>query len=328
MSEIDASVRPHARGTRLKLLLAFMAIYLVWGSTFFAIRVAIAGMPPFLMCGVRLLLAGVMMLVWAWRSGSAWPRGVEWRNAALVGLMLPAAGNGLVTLAESHVPSGLVALLMGSIPMWMALMAAVGPERSALRPRVSFGLVLGVAGIALLVGPGAIPGATPSAWGWSALPVLGAMSWAYGSLWSRRVPMPASPLASTAVGLTAGGVLLIAIGMGVGEPARVTAAAFQPAPVAALLYLAVFGSVVGFTAYLWLLQRVSPTLVSTYAFVNPVVAMLLGFAFAGEPFGARTLVAALLVLIAVALIVTAPAPTVRPSAQFQPRGPLPGLTKS
>lgn len=295
------------RGHALRVTLAFFCIYMVWGSTFLVIRIALEHLPPLFLCGVRLLLAGVVLAALAWRARARWPRGVEWRNAALVGLLLPAIGNGSVTIAETHVPSGLVALLVGSIPMWMAVFAAFGPHRTPLRPRVIAGLVTGLAGIALLVGPGHLAGARGGAW-WTLVPMVGAVSWAWGSLWSRRVAMPASPLTSTAVGLNVGGVVMLAASAASGEWARLGPAAFAPAPLAALVYLALFGSVVGFTAYLWLLRNVPPARVSTYAFVNPVVAMALGALLAGEPFGGRVAIAAALVIVAVALIVTAPAP--------------------
>lgn len=295
------------RGQALKVAIAFLCIYLVWGSTFYAIRVGLEHLPPLFLCGIRLLAAGVMLAVAAWRMRAPWPRGIEWRNAALVGLLLPAIGNGSVTLGETHVPSGLVALLIASIPMWTALFAASGPDRTPLKPRVVAGLVVGLAGIALLVGPGQMQGARGSMW-WSLIPVLGAMSWAWGTLWSRRVKMPASPLASNAVGMGAGGAVLLAASLAGGEWSRLTPASFGLVPMAAVAFLAVFGSVVGFTAYLWLLRHVPPTRVSTYAFVNPVVAITLGALLAGEPFGGAVALAAGLVVVAVALIVTAPSP--------------------
>lgn len=289
-----------------RLLLAFACIYLLWGGTFLAIRIALETIPPLLLCGARLLIAGAMLLAWAKLTGTPWPRGAEWRNAALVGLLLPAAGNGLVTLAETHVPSGVVALLMSTIPLWMALLASYGAQPAPPGKQALAGLVLGFAGVALLIGPGLLPNAahefSPL---WAVLPMIGAASWAYGSLWSRRVPMPRSPLLATAVGMTVGGVVLLAMSAGAGEfthfePARVTMGA-----IVSMVFLVVFGSVVAFSAYLYLLARVRPQIVATYAFVNPVVAMALGWAFAGEHLSPRTLAAAAIVIVAVALITTA-----------------------
>ena len=296
-----------ARRRFLRVALAFLCVYLVWGSTFLVIRVALRDLPPLFLCAVRLLIGGALLAGIAWRTRLPWPRGVEWRNAAVVGLLLPAIGNGSVTLAETHVPSGLVAMLVATIPMWMAWLGTLGPDGVPLTARVITGLLVGFAGIALLVGPGHLGGARDGVV-WALLPILGSLSWGWGSLWSRRAQLPASPLVSTAVGLTAGGaVLLAASGVG-GEWTRLGPGALHARPVAAVLYLAVFGSVVGFTAYLWLLRHVTPSRVSTYAFVNPVVAMALGVMVGGEPFDARVAIASGFVIVAVALIVTAPAP--------------------
>jgi len=294
------------RGILAKVLVAFAAIYLIWGSTFLGIRIAIESLPPMLMAAARLLAAGLLLVAWARVTGAAWPRGVELRNAALVGILLPAIGNGAVTLGTTHVPSGLVALMVATIPLWMALFASFG--EGAVRPsgRGLAGLVLGFAGIALLLGPALADAAHadfPAAW--ALIPIVGALSWSWGSLWSRRVRMPASPLATTGVGMLVGGVFLLLVSAGAGEFARFDPARVTWASAGALAYLAVFGSVIGFSAYLYLLRTVPPGTVATYAFVNPVVAMALGWVFAHEKLAPRTLGAAALVVAAVALITTA-----------------------
>ncbi|MEO5989856.1 MAG: EamA family transporter [Candidatus Eisenbacteria bacterium] len=297
---------PAKRAVMGRVVLGFACIYLVWGGTFLAIRVALETIPPLLLCGARLLVAGVMLLAWAKLAGTPWPRGAQWRNAAVVGLLLPAAGNGLVTLGETHVPSGIVALLMSTIPLWMALLASFGPQASPPGKQALAGLVMGFAGVALLIGPGLLPNAThefsPL---WAILPMIGALSWAYGSLWSRRVPMPRSPLSATAVGMTVGGVALLVMSVAAGEFAHFEPARVTPGAIVAMVFLIVFGSVIAFSAYLYLLGRVRPEIVATYAFVNPVVAMALGWAFAGEHLSTRTLAAAAIVIVAVALITTA-----------------------
>lgn len=294
--------------TRLVRLAAFATIWFVWGSTFLVIRYAIAGIPPLLMCGLRLVIGGVILLAWARLAGGLWPRGIEWRNAALVGLLLPGIGNAAVTIGVAHVPSGIVALLVSTIPLWMALFAWLGAHGDSPGPRAVIGLTLGFAGIALLIGPGLATGhdavLSPL---WSLVPVAGSVSWAWGSLWSRRAAMPASPLMSTGVGLTAAGLALVLVALPAGDFARWHAAATPLSAWAALGYLAVFGSVLGFTAYLYLLRHVAPSVVATYAFVNPIVAMALGVVFAGETLTPRTLTAAAIVLLAVLLITTAPA---------------------
>lgn len=293
------------RGLLAKVLLAFACVYFIWGSTYLAIRIAVEHIPPLLLCAVRLLLAGAMLLAWARGTGAAWPRGAQWRNAALVGVMLPAIGNATVTLGVKHVPSGLVALLVGMIPLWMAMMASVGRHAVRPTPQAIAGLLLGFCGIALLIGPGLLD-ATHAEFSplWALVPMAGSLSWAWGSVWSRRVKLPASPLVSTGIGLLAGGALLLAVSFASGEPAGFHAEQVTPGAVAALLYLSVFGSVVGFTAYLYLLRTVSPSMAATYAFVNPIVALALGWVFAHEALSSRTLLAAAVVVVAVALITT------------------------
>ncbi len=296
-----------ARGLWPLVLTCFAVTWFVWGSTFLAIRFAIVDIPPLLMCGIRLLLAGVILLVWAAVTRMPWPKGSEWRSAAIVGLLLPAAGNGSVTIGVGHLPSGIVALLLAMIPLWMAWLGFIGPEATTPTPRALIGLVLGFGGIALLIGPGLADASRAefSPW-WSLIPVMGAFSWAWGSMWSRRVRMPSSPLVSTAVGMTAGGLALLLLATFAGEWPRLDLAHIGPAAWAALLYLSVFGSAIGFSAYLVLLQHVSPGKAATYAFINPVVAMALGWAFVGEALSARTLLASGMVVVAVALITTAP----------------------
>jgi drug/metabolite transporter (DMT)-like permease len=298
--------RLRERGILAKVLVAFACIWLIWGSTFLGIRIAIQTLPPLLMCAVRLLSAGLVLLAWARATGAPWPKGAELRNAAIVGVLLPAIGNSSVTLATVKVPSGLVALLVATIPFWMALLASFG--RDAVRPSLQAvaGLLLGFGGIALLLGPSLANAARaefPAAW--ALIPVAGSFVWAWGSLWSRRVRMPASPLASTGVGMLAGGAVVLAASAAFGEFARFDPALVTWPSVAALAYLAVFGSVVGFSAYLYLLRHVPPALVATYAFVNPIVAMTLGSAFAGEALSRRSLTAAALVVVAIVLITTA-----------------------
>lgn len=295
------------RGPRALMLLAFASIWFVWGSTFLVIRVAIDGIPPILMCGIRLFAAGLALLAWAKASGLAMPRGPELRNAALVGILLPGIGNAAVTLGVAHVPSGLVALLVSTIPLWMGLLSSVGRHAEPPGTQSVIGLGLGFAGIALLIGPGLLTGhdATLSPF-WALVPIAGSLSWAWGSLWSRRTRLPSSQLVSTGIGLTAAGVGLLLLAAGLGDFATWRPAAVPLRAWLALAYLAAFGSVLGFTAYLYLLRRVKPAVVATYAFVNPIVALLLGFVFAGETLSPRTLAAVVVVLGAVLLIVAAP----------------------
>jgi drug/metabolite transporter (DMT)-like permease len=299
------------RGSRALILLAFASIWFVWGSTFLVIRYAIDGIPPLLMCGMRLLSAGLVLLVWAGLRGDARPRGREWVNASLVGILLPGIGNTAVTFGVAHLPSGLVALLLATIPLWMGLFSTFGPNGEAPGRQAALGLALGFAGIALLIGPGLL-GAEPGPFSpvWTLVPIAGALSWGWGSLWSRRATQPRSPLVSTGVGLTAAGLALLVLSAARGELAGWSPATVPARAWIATAYLSVFGSVLAFTGYLYLLARVEPAKVATYAFVNPIVAMVLGLVFAGEMLSGRTLIAAAVVLAAVWLITTA-----RPSAR-------------
>ena len=296
----------HPRGSRALELLAFASIWFVWGSTFLVIRWAIDGIPPFLMCGLRLFSAGLALLVWAHVRGDAWPRGREWVNASLVGILLPGVGNTAVTVGVAHLPSGLVALLVATIPLWMSLLSAIGPHAEPPGRQAALGLGLGFAGIALLIGPGLFGSPSgPFEALWMLVPIAGSLSWSWGSLWSRRARQPRSPLVSTGVGLTASGLALLVLSAAVGDLAGWQPAAVPASAWIATAYLSVFGSVLSFTAYLYLLGRVAPAKVATYAFVNPIVAMALGLVFAGETLSGRTLTAAAIVLVAVWLITTA-----------------------
>ena len=313
-----------ARRGRLLLVLSFLCIWFVWGSTFLTIRHVIHTIPPLLMCGIRLLAAGALLGAFGAATGALWPRGVEWRNAALVGILLPGIGNVTVTIGVAHVHSGLVALLVGTIPLWMALLTSFGPHAAPPSRQAGIGLVLGFAGIALLIGPGIAGahagselGANPA---WALVPVLGSLSWSWGSLWSRRIAMPTSGVMSTAIGLTAAGLAQLVFAALAGDFAHWQPAAVPWTAWAALAYLVVFGSAIGFGSYLYLLRRVPPAVVATYAFVNPVVAMTLGWAFGGEALGPRTFAAAAVVLAAVALITTAPPAT---RAVVAPAGAVP-----
>jgi len=310
MSSNDAAARPHLDRPSPQPLLVWSAlgtVYVVWGSTYLAIRVAIETLPPLLMASVRFLVAGGILYAFAIRRGDregdapGWP---QWRSAAIVGTLLFLGGNGGVVIAEKRVPSGIAALIVATVPLWMALIAFV-VLRERLPALAVAGLVVGFAGTALLVRPSG--GHEVDAVG--ALLLLGAAaSWATGSLYARRAPLPRRSLVGAAMQLLCGGVVVGVAGLMGGELGRVHVDAFSRSSLLALAYLIFVGALVGFTAYAWLVQVVPAPIFSTYAYVNPVVAVILGWAFVDEPVTPLTIVAGAVIVAAVAMIVTARRP--------------------
>lgn len=285
-----------------RVALAFAAIYLIWGSTYLAIRVAIDTLPPFLMAGIRFGIAGGALYLWLRLRGTPRPTRVHWRTAAVVGGLLLMGGNGGVVWAEQTVPSGLTAVLIATVPLWMAAFEWVrGGRRPS--PGATVGLPAGFAGVALLVAPWELGGGRIDPAG-AAVLLFAAACWAAGSLYSRRAPLPDSPLASTAMQMMAGAAFLLVAGTATGEWSGLRPASVSPASAAALVYLITVGSLVGFSAYIWLLKVSTPAKVSTYAYVNPVVAVALGSALLREALTARTLLGVAVILGSVVLITT------------------------
>ncbi|MFL5561942.1 MAG: EamA family transporter [Gemmatimonadaceae bacterium] len=299
-----SSQTPAAKSTapsRALVLTAFATVYVVWGSTYLAIRYAVETIPPFAMAGTRFLLAGAMMIAWAkWKDGAR-ATGSNWRAAAIAGALLLAFGNGAVVWAEQRVPSGLTALLVAAVPLWMVLADWVRPGGTRPTPGVAIGVAVGIAGIVLLVGTGSLGGQRVDPVGAAAL-VFGSLSWAIGSLYSRTADLPTNPIFATGMEMFAGGAVLWIGALATGEVAHLDLSHASAASVTGFIYLVIFGSLIGFTAYAWLLRVSTPAKVSTYAFVNPVIAVLLGWAIAHEPVGARTIAAAAVIVGAVALI--------------------------
>lgn len=292
--------RPLAHATRSQILIAFAAVYIIWGSTYLAIRFAIETLPPFLMVGSRFFIAGMAMYIWLRVRGAEAPKAVHWRSAALIGLLMPVLGTGVVVWAERRVPSGIAALLVAIVPLWMVLLQWWRPGGTRPNTWVIGGVVLGLGGLYLLVDPG---GETQKGNLFvEAILLLAALSWAIGSLYSKRAPQPKAKFIGTAMEMIAAGVVLLAAGFLTGEASHASIGAISAKSWLSLLYLISFGSIIAYTAYVWLLTTVSATLVSTYAFVNPVVAVFLGWAFASEPLNGRMIVAAAIIVGAVALI--------------------------
>jgi drug/metabolite transporter (DMT)-like permease len=292
-----------------RIVLAFAAVYLIWGSTYLAIRLAIETIPPYLMGGVRFLLAGgLLYAVLRWRGVKA-PSRRHWRAALIVGALLLFGGNGGVMVAEQFVPSSLAALIIATVPLWMVLLNWKWGDR--LRPSVgtAIGVGLGVIGIVLIAAPGqsAAEGAVNPIG--LVILILASLSWSIGSLYSRRAQLPSNALLSTSMEMLAGGGLMLIAGLLLGQGKQIRLDQVSLLSLAALAYLVIFGSLIGFTAYVWLLKVTTPARVSTYAFVNPVVAVFLGWAFAGEQLSARVMVAAAIIILAVVLITFSQATT-------------------
>lgn len=299
-------------GLRWKIPIAFLCVYLFWGMTYLAMRVAVVDIPPHLMSGARFVVAGAVLYGWTGLRGEPAPTWNQWRAAAVVGAFLLLGGNASVAWAEQRVPSGLAAVLIAVAPIWM-----VGFEwaRGGPRPtkRVMAGLVLGLIGVGLLISPRGQAGNRVDLVGAVAL-VLASASWAWGSVVSKSSPLPRSPLLATSMEMIGGGVLLLLTALVAGQVGEFRPSEVSANSILAWLFLVVFGSLVGFTAYIWLLGVTSIAKAGTYAYVNPVVAVFLGWAILGEPVTARTLVAAAVILAGVALVnLTSPSRPSRPS---------------
>ena len=283
------------------------AVYFFWGTTYLAIRVGVETLPPFLMASVRFLIAGALLYVVAIRLGDRTgdrPTAAHWRSTAVIGTLLLLGGNGLVTLAEKTVPSGIAALMIATVPLWLVVFSRVAfRERAGWREWL--GIAAGLVGIALLANPFAGGGFDAAGMIWL---ILAPLLWAVGTLYARRASLPKRPLVTTAMEMLGGGVAIAVVSVVTGEPWRLDVAAISMESLLAVGWLIVFGSIVAFTAYVWLLGNARTSIVGTYAFVNPVVAVLLGWAILGESVTLRTLVAGAVIVVGVALIVTARAP--------------------
>jgi len=293
-----------ATPTRTHVLAAFAALYTIWGSTYLAIRYAVTTIPPFLMGGVRFLIAGSLLYAWTRWRGALRPSRAEWRAALVTGVLLLVGGNGAVLWSEQHIASGLVALIVAIVPLWMVIFDWLRPKGTRPVPAVFVGLALGLLGLALLIGPDVFGknGSSQLEVGVALVPVVGSMLWAVGSIFSRYAPRPGSAQMATGMQMLMGGSAFLVVSLLAGEPRHFRFANLTIASMAGFLYLVTFGSLLGFTAYIYLLGATTPAKAATYAYVNPVVAVFLGWAIAGEPLTPRMLVAAAIILGAVALI--------------------------
>lgn len=296
-----------AAGQRVggRVIAAFAAVYVIWGSTYLFIKIAIDSVPPLLMSGVRFLIAGgILLAITAGMRGAStdpvgWP---QWRASMITGALLLFGGNGGVSYGEQFVPSGVVALIVATVPLFIALFSAVFLGSRLHRMAVA-GIVVGLAGTGVLLRPGAAGGGDLG----HMLLVLGApLAWSIGSLYATRGPLPRRLLVATGMEMLCGGALLVVGGLITGEASAVHLDHISTASWLSFLYLIVFGSLVAFSAYVWLLSKVPTTAVATYAYVNPLVAVLLGWLVLGERITGQTLIAAALIIVAVLLILSRP----------------------
>jgi drug/metabolite transporter (DMT)-like permease len=285
-------------------LLAFAIIYFVWGSTFLAIRIGVHEVPPFLLAAMRFAAAGVVLYGWMLIKGERNPTLRQWLSASLLALLIFVIDYGALFWAEQRVPSGLAAVMLATIPAFMALSEIILLRTQRLTLGLALALLIGMCGVAVLVSRSLNLGGAPIDRAGAVALIVGAISWSIASALARKLPLPSSKVMSSGAQMLAGGILLALAAAVRGEfrgfhPQAVSVGAWL-----ALLYLIVAGSIVGFTAYVWLLHHESPTKVGTYAYVNPVVAVLLGYFAGGEPLGARTIAGSLCVLASVVMITT------------------------
>ena len=297
-------MEPDSNRPAWKTLLAFAIIYFVWGSTFLAIRIGVHEVPPFLLAAMRFLAAGLALYLWMLARGERSPTARQWASAFLLAFLIFVCDYGLLFWAEQRVPSGPAAVMMATIPVFMALSEIVFLRTQKLTLRLAFALLIGIAGVAALVSRSLNLGGAPIDTTGAVALLIGSMSWSIASALTRILPLPSSRAMSSGAQMLAGGVLLAITAMALGEHRG-----FNPATVShkawlALLYLIIPGSIIGFTAYTWLIHHESPTKVGTYAYVNPVIAVVIGYFLGGETIGPRTIIGTLFVLISVVVITT------------------------
>jgi drug/metabolite transporter (DMT)-like permease len=291
---------------RTLILLSFAAVYFIWGSTFFAIRIGIESFPALLVPAMRHLSVGLIFYPIFRHLSREKPTARQWWTAIVTGVLLLGIGNGIVSWAEQFVPSGITALLVATVSLWMVLLDWLRPGGARPAPRVFVGVLLGFCGMALLVGPKNLGGSDRISPFGALILVVASLTWAYGSIYSKHNPLPRSALLGVAMQCLAGGMaLLIAVGLS-GELRGFHWANVTTRSWVAVIYLAVFGSALGFSAYVYLIKQSSSTHLSTYAFVNPVVALILGWSLGGEALSLRTVLASAIILGAVILVITAP----------------------
>ncbi len=290
------------KSDKVRLFAAFTAVYLIWGSTYLAIRFGLECLPPFLMSGARYLIAGAVLYLYATRNGVKHPTAGQWFRASIIGVLLFVLGNGGVVIAAATIPSGLVSLMVAAMPIYVVLMQWLRPGGIVPGRFTVAGLMVGVIGMALLLGPGHGSSSAPIDYVGVLWVTLASLGWAAGSLYARSAKLPESQLQSAGMQTASGGAIMLLISLALGEHNGFQIAEVSTKSWLAFVYLIVFGSIVAFTAYLYMIKNAAPTRVSSYAYVNPVVAVFLGWALAGEAVTGQTIIASAVILCAVWLI--------------------------
>jgi drug/metabolite transporter (DMT)-like permease len=296
-----------------KTLLAFAIIYFVWGATFLAIRIGVHEVPPFLFAATRFLIAGVVLYGWTIARGERSPNRRQWLSVLLLAFLIFVIDYGLLFWAEQRVPSGIAAVMMAMIPAFMALSEITFLRTQRLTVRLTLALLIGIGGVAVLMIRSLNLGGAPVDHTGAVALIVGSLSWSIASVLSRKLPLPSSKVMSSGAQMLAGGIMLALISAALGESHNFHPSTVSHAAWFSLLYLILAGSIIGFTAYVWLIHHESPTKVGTYAYVNPVVAVLLGYLLGGEALGLRTVLGTLFVLISVVVITTTRARKPAPS---------------
>ncbi len=299
---MEQSAKPAA----WKVLLAFAIIYFVWGSTFYAIRIGVQEVPPFLLAGMRFVIAGLALYAWMRARGTPSPILREWGSVTILAVFIFVGDYGLVFWSERRVPSGITAVMMAMIPVFMALAEIIFLRTQKLTLRLAMALLVGLGGVAVLVGHTVRLGGEPVDTAGAVALTIAALSWSVAAPLTRKLPLPESKVMSSGAQMFAGGILLLLISGLLGEFRGFHLQTVSREAWLALAYLIVAGSIVAFTAYVWLLHHESPTKIGTYAYVNPVVAVVIGYFLGGEAIGMRTILGMLLVMVSVVVITTAP----------------------
>ena len=298
-----------------KIWFALITLYIVWGSTYLGIKVAIETIPPFFQGALRFLISGLIILIWQKSSGQAMPTRKQWFSTFIIGTLLLLGGNGLVSWAEQFIPSGIAALIIATVPLWLVIMEAIRPGGIKPTWQAIVGLVIGFVGIFILAGPAEISGSKTNLDTFGVVALLFAtLLWALGSIYSKSADLPKASMVTTGAEMLMGSIGLMVVSLLTGELHGWDPSGISARSIGGVIYLILIGSIAGFGSYIWLLQNAPISLVATYAYVNPIVAVILGYLFANEPLEPRTWIAAAIIIGAVIFINSKGKPKVQKEA--------------